>query len=199
MIILGGLSHELTQYPAPVSQSFWHLLFLHVITWPSYSLTILLILFSGGERVVGVVGSSAGDCWRFCEQHRSDHSLGGTCDRTLHPWSHWIANNMQTQIQNQWVRQFFVDSFGLIHIAIFYTGLSYNCSIVCFLISVRWKLGFPRMVIMHDVQHAAGPGVPEGPARGIRRAACSTGGPGNVCTDHRDRCVSALVSSTFAY
>lgn len=93
----------------------------------------------------------------------------------------------------------FVDSFGLMHIAIFYTGLSYNCSIVCSLISDRWKLGFPRMVVMHDVQHAAGPGVPEGPARGVRRAACSSGGAGNVCTDHQDRCVSALVSSTFAY
>lgn len=88
---------------------------------------------------------------------------------------------------------FFVCSFGLMLINIVYTRLTY-CSIVFSLISVRWKLGFPRVVYMHDVQHAAGPGVPEGPTRGVRRAACSTGGAGNVCTDHRDRCVAFLVS-----
>ncbi len=56
------------------------------------------------------------------------------------------------------------------------------------------ETGFPRVDVQHDVQHAAGPGVPEGPTRGVRRAAWSTGGAGNVCTDHRDRCVSFLVS-----
>lgn len=88
--------------------------------------------------------------------------------------------------------EFFVHPFGLINITIFHTGLTY-CLIAFYLTSFRWKLGFPRVVVMHDVQHAAGPGVPEGPTRGVRRAACSSGGAGNVCTDHRDRCVAFLV------
>ncbi len=89
--------------------------------------------------------------------------------------------------------EFFVHSFGLIHKDIFYTGLIY-CLIVFSLISFRRELGFPRVVVKHDVQHAAGPGVPEGPTRGVRRAAWSTGGAGNVCTDHWDRCVAFFVS-----
>lgn len=31
----------------------------------------------------------------------------------------------------------------------------------------RWELGLPRLVLVYDLQHAAGPGVSEGPTRGI--------------------------------
>lgn len=39
----------------------------------------------------------------------------------------------------------------------------------------RWGLGLPGLVFRHDLQHAAGSGVPEGPPRGIRRAARPAG------------------------
>lgn len=50
-------------------------------------------------------------------------------------------------------------------------------------------MGLSGLVLLYDFQHAAGSGVPEGPTGGVRRAACTFGGPGDVCTNHRDRCV----------
>lgn len=61
---------------------------------------------------------------------------------------------------------------------------------LCFMTHLcRWPLGLPRLVLMYDLQHAAGPGVSKGPTWGIRRTACSFGGAGNVRTNHWDRYV----------
>lgn len=54
---------------------------------------------------------------------------------------------------------------------------------------LRRGLGLPRLVIQHDLQYAAGPGVPKGPPGGFRgatgpRAAGSARRAWNVCTNH---------------
>ena len=64
------------------------------------------------------------------------------------------------------------------------------------LLVLRRELGLPGMVVEYDLQHAAGPGVPEGPPGDVRGAARAAGRTGDVCTDHRDRWVD-LCSGRF--
>lgn len=60
----------------------------------------------------------------------------------------------------------------------------------------RWQLGLAKLVIQHDLQHAAGPGVPEGPPGDVRGAASSARRTGDVCTNHRDGWVSSVEALT---
>lgn len=71
---------------------------------------------------------------------------------------------------------------------------SLNPMCVC---PLRWGLGFPRLVIKYDLQHAAGSGVSEGPPRGIRGAARPAGGTWDVCTNHWDGWVNSSVFPHF--
>lgn len=173
-----------------------HFGILYVIMWPSDSLTILWIHFQAVNELLESLGAPLEIVEGFV------NSITVTI-----PWAALVTEHCTLEVTGLQITcrpkyrtselywPFFVDSFLFGSHMLYTTELQlFNC-----LFSVRRKLGFPRMVVMHDVQHAAGPGVPEGPTRGVRRAACSPGGAGNVCTDHRDRCVSAVASNTFAY